>query len=343
MGNEREGFVNWAINTPRGRTLEAFLFYALRCIRIGEKKGSDEKEAEWKKLEPVLNYELKEALNGKYEFSTLAGRWLPNLYYMNKEWVEHNFAQIFPNQNPNLESNWRAALDGYSHIGTVYSVLYNLLKKNGDLDKVLDGIEHKQIRERIIDNIAISYLRGQESLDHRSLFAKILHGWKTEDISDVIGLFWQHRDVKFEKEEERISFCEKAMGFWRHCFNKIKGNEETYPEILSDLNQLTVFLDKIDAESKTWLLQSTPYVEKRYHASFFLEYLDALADVSPKEVGEIFVAMLESTIPIFKEENISSIVQKLYSHKQKELANQICDKYGRAGHEFLRPIYEKYN
>ena len=116
---------------------------------------------------------------------------------MNKEWVEHNFAQIFPNQNPNLESNWRAALDGYSHIGTVYSVLYNLLKKNGDLDKVLDGIEHKQIRERIIDNIAISYLRGQESLDHRSLFAKILHGWKTEDISDVIGLFWQHRPSGF--------------------------------------------------------------------------------------------------------------------------------------------------
>ena len=101
--------------------------------------------------------------------------------------------------------------------------------------------------------------------------------------------------------------------------------------------------DKLTDEQKQWLLQCAPYVDERHHSAFFLEYLDRLVDSNSKEIREIFLAMLEKTIPTYKEENIRSIVEKLYKAKEKVFANQICDRYGRAGYEFLRDLFDKYN
>ena len=335
---ERGDLLTWAINTPRGRTIEAFVSYALRCVRLAEKSG-EAKEKAWQELEPVFDREL-ELIQSKdnCEFSAIAGRYLPNLYYMSKDWVEKNIGILFPNKDAWLAMHWLAALDGYSYVSTVYTVIYDLLKKNGDLEKVLNDIrDHKRIRERTVDNISISYLRGQESLAKDSLFAKILGAWQDEDVCDVIGLFWSHREVEFKNSEDR-----HILEFWNYCYEKIKGRESEKQGVLSDLNLLAVFLKEITPESKEWLLQCVPYVEYRYHSTFLLEYLDRLADVSPQDVGEVCLAMLKNTIPTFKEENIKSIVTKLYKSGKNGLADQICDRYGRAGHEFLREIYDHY-
>ena len=93
-----------------------------------------------------------------------------------------------------------------------------------------------------------------------------------------------------------------------------------------------------------WLLQSAPYVDENYHSTFFLEDLDRLANGNPKEVAQIFIKMLESTVPTFKKDNIRSIVEKIYKAGLKAEANGICDRYARAGYpNLLRDLYEKYN
>lgn len=331
----KEDIVNWAINRPRGRTLESFIVFALRYCHLGNVGGNKEKF--WEEMRPLFDNELELVPHkGNYEFSTLAARYLPNIYWMSSAWVKKRMSDLFPNRNPKLVLNWRAALDGYSYVSTIYTVIYSLLKENGDFKKVLVEVEdHKRIRERIIDNISVSYLRGQELLsDQGSLFTEILEIWKPEDISDVIGLFWAHRDVEFKKNENS-----RILDFWKFCYNHIKGKESQNEEILSDLNLLAVFLKKIDEESKKWLLQSVRYVEKRYHATFLLEYLDRLADVSPKEVGEIYVEMLKETKPTFEEKNVKSVVLKLYKSGNTALADQICVVYVQAGHDFLRTAY----
>jgi len=110
------------------------------------------------------------------------------------------------------------------------------------------------------------------------------------------------------------------------------------------LNLLAVFFDQLQTEKVNWLKQSIKYVEERYHSSFLLEYFDKLADINPKDVGNIFLIMIEKSIPWYKQENIQSIVEKIYKAGFKnEIANLICDRYARAGFEFLTEIYKKYN
>ena len=336
--------LNEAINSPKGHVIQTFINYALCQCRVYEKKcqnkGIKEREDFWKTLEPLFNRELEKTKNANFEFSALAGSYLPNLYYLSKEWVEANINRIFPVESE-YEKNWRCAVSGYSYVNTVYTVIYCLLKDNGHLKRVLDAsFDSSNIRERIIENIAISYLRGEEDLrGENSLMAYILEKWQAPDISSVIDLFWSHREVDFKNGEDQ-----RILAFWEYCYNRIKGKENSHQNILSDLNLLAVFLKQIDAKPKEWLVQSAPYVEHRHHAYFFLESLDRLADTNPKEVGEVYMAMLNgNALPLYEESNIQSIVEKLYKAKETALASQICDRYTRAGPEFLKDLYEKYN
>lgn len=333
-----------AINSSKGHAIEAYINYALRECRILSAKhknqGVEERKKFWGEIKPIFDKELSKAKNANFEFSALSGRYLPNLYYLSKEWVESNINKIFPVESE-YEKNWRCAVSGYSYVNTVYTIIYRLLKDNSHLKRVLDStFENSHIRERIIENIAVSYLRGEENLQgENSLMAYILGKWQLPDISDVIDLFWSHREVDFKNGEDQ-----RILAFWEYCYNRIKGNEDSHQNISSDLNLLAVFLKQIDAKSKEWLIQSAPYVEHRHHAYFFLESLNRLADTNPKEVGEVYMAMLDgNALPLYEESNIQSIVEKLYKAKEKSLANQICDRYTRAGPEFLKDLYEKYN
>lgn len=329
-----------AINSPKGHVLECFFCFVLRRYRDFEKledKGIKEKIVLWKRMEPLLNKEIERTKEGNYEFSSLAGSYLPNLHYLNQDWVALNINKIFPDE----EKHWRCAMQGYSYVNTVYTVIYNLLRNNGHLKRALDTrFSNEQTRRRIVENVAISYLRGQEIIDGKdSLFKHILEKWIQGDIETVIGLFWSHRDAELDCEQK-----ERIYAFWRYCFNRIKGKEDANKDILSDLNLLSVFFNEINDDRKKWLMQSILYVEERYHNPFLMEYFNKIADKSPKDIGEIFLSMLDKTMPLYEENNIRSIVEKIYraGHKN-DIANPICDKYARAGVEYLTEIYKKYN
>ncbi|MDO8663071.1 MAG: hypothetical protein Q7K98_07660 [Candidatus Omnitrophota bacterium] len=338
-GDDKDALTE-AINTTKGHVLECLKSYVLRRYRDFERlpdKGIREKESFWKEVEPLFVREIEGTKEGSFEFSSLSGAYLPNLYYLNKDWVTSNINNIFPTE----EKHWRCAMQGYSYVNTVYAVIYNILRDNGHLKRALDTkFSNDQTRSRIIENIAVSYLRGQETIDgQNSLFKYILEKWNHDDIEEIISLFWSHRDVELDCEQKA-----RIFNFWRHCFNQIKGKEDAHKDILSDLNLLAVFFDPLTAEQVDWLRQSVKYVEERYHSSFLLEYFDKLAENNPKDVGNVFLIMLEKTIPWYKQENIQSVVEKFYKADLKnEIANPICDKYARAGFEFLIEVYQKYN
>lgn len=329
-----------AINTTKGHVLEGFKSYVLRRYRDFEKlpeKGIKEKEAFWKTVEPLFNLEIEKTREGNFEFSSLAGAYLPNLYYLQKDWVTSNINNVFPTE----EKHWRCAMQGYSYVNTIYAVIYNLLRDNGHLKRALDTkFSNDQTKRRVIENVAISYLRGQETIDGRdSLFKYTLEKWNPDDIEEVISLFWSHRDAELDCEQKT-----RIFDFWRYCFNRITGKEEEHKDILSDLNLLAVFFDQLTAEHIDWLKQSVNYVEERYHSSFLLEYFDKLADINPESVGSVFLIMLEKNIPWYKQENIQSIVEKIYKAGfRNDIANPICDRYARAGFDFLTGIFKQYN
>ena len=206
--------------------------------------------------------------------------------------------------------------------------------------------KERHTEERIVQHIAIGYLRGHEDIEStESLFRKILDVWKAQHIREIISFFSMQRDYK-----KNANIIEKIINFWRWIYEtKYKKevvdltNEDK--QILSDLSILTVFLPKIDDESFKWLMLSAPYIHINFNSPSFIEYLKNLKDKdsnSPKYVGEIFLKMLESFTPDYDQKHIRFIVENLYNSAQETVADRICNIYGSRGYEFLRDIYEKY-
>lgn len=334
-GRENDAFTE-AINTTKGKAIIALIHYSLRQARL-LKKRSESHQTFWQSIEPIYNAELDKCKDNNFEFSAIAGSYLPNLHFLSKEWVENRIDDIF---STTYERNWLCAIQGYAYVQTVYMDIYNLLRNHGHLERALSNVKDKQTREKIIQNIAIAYLRNQEELKGGgSLFTKILEKWEQEDIRDIVSFFSMHQEIELKEDMKQ-----RILEFWKYCIEKINGREEEYALLLSDLNLLAVFLKKIEEEQKNWLLKSAAYVNENHHSSFFIKHLDKLVNNSPEEVAVVYLKMLEGTIPTYPQENIRPIVEKLYKAGHGSFANDICDKYARNGYPaLLKDIYDQYN
>lgn len=339
------------LNSAKGRLLTALVNYSLRVARLSK----TEVGAKWpEKVKAEFTRRLDRSVEPDLRFSTTLGRYLPYLLYLDNQWVESNINRIFSKE---IEEHWQAAMEGYLLGGRVYSHIYDLLSGNNHYDKaVVTDFPSDEIRKRLIHHLCIGYLLEREDLhDKRSPFHKCIAQWNTKDILEMISFFWTQREYLVEKETgntqaNQVELVSKQkvriLDFWRLIF-EVLSNKEEYAEseekIASDLARLSCYLETLDDENIEWLKLSAKYVEKNFNASFFIEYLLRLCDVSISQVGVVYLEMLEYSTPTYHQDHIRSVVTKLYEAREIEAANRICNIYGGRNVEFLRDIYEGYN
>jgi len=342
--NEKEikDFVTYTLNTSMGKTITA-LILAYRKIKLGEEKGGREKSPWGAKIIEKLDDILEKGIVEGY---TLVGKYMPILYYFDKKWLLKKIEDFesLKKGNPLIE----AFLDGYLSLGVVYDDLYKLMRPF--YEKYLDyhfGEEHTG--ERLIQHIAIGYLRGHERIDDaKSLFRKVLDRKDPSQLQEIVGFFWMQRgDLKPEIPKQR-AMREKIIEFWKWVYEEqFAGREEFEKDervVLSHLAKLTIFLENIDDENEKWLMLSAGYVHDGFTSPFFIECLDRFEDNdSLHRIGRIYLKMLSAFTPDYDQKHIRSIVEKLYQADDQDNANKICNIYGSRDYEFLRDLYEKYN
>ena len=340
-------YVTHTLNTPCGKLISSLVNLALRIARVNDKKGI-KNEPRWSeeyrnKFDEILGKKIIQAY-------TSLGRFLPNLYYLDKNWVADKVEQVSTKKGSKY---WQAFMDGYLSIGTVYDDLYELMRAHYQYGLSYD-FKDKRNREHFIQHICIGYLRGREKLnDPNSLFEKMIDAWKPDEINEIIGFFWMQRDIVIESSDENEKMKDKIIDFWRMLYTKYKGKDEESltkedNKIISSLSKLAAFLSKIDIEFYEWLMLSAPYVREGFNSPFFIECLDELKNKgdgkeAAKYISEIYLKMLEKITPDFDKKHICSIIEFLYNSGAQENANKICNIYGSRGYEFLRDIFEKYN
>lgn len=339
------------LNSAKGRLLTALVNYSLRVARLSATKTT----AKWtEKIKAEFTRRLDRSIEPDPKFSLTLGRYLPNLYYLNGQWVENNINLIFPKE---IEEHWQAAMEGYLLGGRVYSHIYDLMSKNKHYEKAI-GTEfrNKEVRKHLIHHLCIGYLLEKESIgDKSSPFRECIDQWNTENIEEMISFFWSQREYLLDKEgsssqanQSELASKQKAriLDFWRVLYGLLctkVGYSEGEQKVASDLTRLSCYLDALDAETLNWLTFSAKYVDKNFNSSFFIEYLLRLCDPNLHEVGSVYIEMLNSTTPMYDQKHIRSIVTKLYEGGETAAANRICNIYGSRGIEFLRDIYEQHN
>ena len=107
---------------------------------------------------------------------------------------------------------------------------------------------------------------------------------------------------------------------------------------------MSVYLEDIDQRSLEWLKLSAQYVDVGHDSPAFIEQLDRLASASPREVGEVYIEILEQGIvPRYDMAHVVSCVEKLYAAGLLDVANTISNLYLENGFESLRELFRKYN
>ena len=324
-------YVTYTLNTALGKTISALILLALRIARINDKKGikSDIKwTSEYKnKYDEILSKKIIEGF-------TCLGRYLPNFYYLDKAWIKEKVESL---ENEKGSKHWEAFMDGYFSIGKVYDDLYELMKPYYQYGLSYDFKEHHN-QELLIQHICIQYLRDHEKLDDPdSLFKNIIDAWKPEQVQEIISFFWVQRNYLVESSDENEKIKGNIIAFWKQFFEQYRGKNESSltqedRHILSSASRLSLFLPKISAEYYEWLKLSAPYVNERFNAHFFIEYLDQLKDRgdtanNANYIGDIYLRMLDKNTPDYEQENIRSIVEFLYDTGVIDKASTICNIY----------------
>lgn len=336
--SESSDSVTVAINSPRGRCIEALINHSLRACRLAD-KATNNHAAAWQEYQHIYDSELQRKDNNEYEFVTLVTLYLPNFLYMSRDWVLSNLPNIF---DPAHYLKWLCSMQGYAHVSVVHREIYDHLKQNGSIVKALDDPNLKErIQRRFVQNICVAYLHNFERLDDpKSLISILFSRYSYDEMHQLIWFVWALR------ERDKTVLLPKVYELWPKILGLIDFDTKEGRKLASQLCHWASLVDDVDSTSEEWLLMIAPYAQEDHNSYEFLQSLAKISGKQPLLSHRIWLKMLESYSYDYPEEAIKTIFANLIGlgFDGKHKAQEVVDAYLRYGIErprmWLREVVE---
>ena len=318
LDNPRDDAMTQAINSSKGKVIEALFSHALRACRLGD-QTSGQHAAAWAEMKPVFDQEIARCQEANYEFSTLAANYIANLDCIDHTWLQINLGGIFPQE---FLANFHCALEGLAYAPATRPV-YSLLLNGGVLDFALrQESKCRHAREKLVERIALAFLWGDEELDGPR-FSYLFDTGQIEDLEQATGFFWS-----VSNQELSPAQVERILAFWNRCVVWSLDVSEPPAKLLSKLGRLSCYIKVVEDREWGWLLAVAPYVHVGYNADDFIEELERLVNVSPANICVVLGKVLESFVPTFDfQDRLKSLLVKLWklgkSQEAIAYANQL--------------------
>ncbi len=333
-----------SISSNRGKVFSAMLNYALRFASLNDLEQGNR----WPQTIKVdFTKRLDRGIESSIGFSYTLGFYLPHLSYLDYEWVVDNIDHIFPQ---NDEVHWQAAFSGYLYQSGIYEDLYSLLKTYGHYRKALSTDFSDEVLGRLVKHICIGWVQDWEILDDEtSLIYQLINTHNPSFLSYMVYFFIEECESLGPSDEpEKVKA--KVMPAWRALFQVLSDSSEAmaYQKVSCPLLGWLELVDNIDSEVLSWVKSTIEDIDKvpgygRVLSRFF-KALRKHAPKTPQLVGEIYLAIPQRVMRHLQteEDEINETVRILYNAGHKETANQICNRFVKAGVDFLRSVYEEY-
>ena len=343
-----------ALSSDRGKVFSAMGNYALRFARNSEAKNID---CRWPyAIRADFTKRLNRSVETSLEFSYTLGFYLPNLLYLDEQWVVGNIDRIFPQQN---ENHWQAAFSGYLLSSRYpHANLYTWLKANGHYKKALNtNFIDTEVQTRLVSHFCVSWIKDWETFDdNTSLIYQLINSRNPNLLSAVVHFFLTEGEALSQSSDsEKIKAYEKVKAkvrpAWRALFKVLSRNsdEMAYQRILSPLSAWVGLVDEIDTEILESVNVSIKYIDKApgygMTLSRVIEALLRHVLITPQKVGKIYLAIPKGEMWYLqgvKKGDIEKTIRILYEKGHKDIANEICNRFGKAGADFLRQVYEEF-
>ncbi len=305
-----------AINSPRGKALEALFSHALRTCRFADKSIAKHAQ-EWIQLAPVFDAELNGCNDRNFEFSTLVAASVANVEYLSDTWYAANFGRIFATEFPR---NFQCAIEGLAYAPATRSI-YTKLKENNVLERALrDQLRGKYGRERLIERIALAYLWGEEELAS-PVFQMLFDEDSPTDLEVATRFFGgvPSQDLAEDQRARIRAFLTEAVA-WS------KAKKVLSSDFLSGLSRLVRHIDTLGADEVSLLRYLAPHVQTDFNLFEFVEELRRFVRQNPAEVAAIFSETLKGRQPVYDfEDKVLNFVKEVAAQGERGLALEVAD------------------
>ena len=329
--DEVQDYISHLLNAPKGHIYSAMIKYSLKYAR-DHKAETDRWIIEIKEL-----FTSKVESDRSIDLYTAVGMYLPNISYLDNDWLEKYFDVIFGKDT--IDHLWEASFSGYLYNSTLYLKLYNDMKNIGALNRAMEfKFSQKDVIKRLVEYVCISFNSENESLASWDSMISTLIAIGTIEQLEVAIKFFQDRRGKKEIDIENV-----LKPFWHQVYNI--ACEKGYTSLHYELIELIRTITELDDEITDLLLHSIDKLEKfdRFAYLIFDNFL-RLLDGHSQNVAKIFVALLQKfSIGTHEMDKIIKIVEYFYKHGLKEEADLICNLYGEYGEYKLEDTYMKFN
>lgn len=306
-----------ALNTQKGRIIEALYAQVLRAARASDRQYGNHREI-WAAISPKFDAELAKCTNANFEFSTLAGTYLPQLQYLDPGWITERVERIFP---AGYEANTICALNGLAYAPFTGQV-YELLAEHGIVDRALSAdLREGDTRGKVVERIGAAYLWGLEPLDG-ALFRKMVDTATTADFETLIGLFWTVRNENLAPEQR-----ERILTFAGRTLERAQHQKEAPPRLLAALSQLTTYITTLGLDERRLLEAVAPHLRDGHEAYEFIAELHRLASQDPAAITTVLQSMIAShALDYDYEDRLRSLLEYLAAHGQREAVIGMTDR-----------------
>lgn len=323
--------VGQAINSAKGVSTETLALYALSRRR--ELQDAEGPQHAWATVARTFDDEADKLKVGNYEFAAIVGKYLPNLMYLQREWVAHRFADIFAK---NEEGVWRSAHQGLSYSRGAHNEVFDLLKSHGELRRALEAnFDGTHVHEFLVQQIGMQYLRGREHIEGRdSHIGWLLNRWSSDHVSELVQFMWQVREAKAPDVRAR------GVQLWQLMSMRALVEPKLNRRLLSRLTMLSVWLERLDDPETLRILRAiAPYAARGHNESTLIKELRRFATAYPQETAEVLIDLTQESLPTYDEDDIRVVLRTLIDAGQVSAVRELCKRYFRAGLEaIVEPI-----
>lgn len=313
--------VSIAINSPKGRVVEAYLYLALFNVK---KASESQKEAVKRSYTDELKFGVEKAFdveNPEYEYLTLFANFYPNMVYLGDEWSASVLERV---SNSVGSLAWVCAIHGFSYLNFDKDI-YDAVRKNDGFNKIY---ESPTLGDHVFDHYlrlaVIAWYHQKETLDDDNfIICKLLNGSNYEHLNRLVWILWHFRN---ESDVSRIKelvaeVLPRLIGVFDDPLKESRA-------LASKMSFLSFYIDELDEEKKAWLLRIAPFSEEEYNSHYLLESLAKLSKRYPLETAEVWLAMIQNRSTEYSSDEIQTIFQNLVANgkngiqKAKEVAGQ---------------------
>ena len=327
--------VSIAINSPRGRCLEAYVKLALYQCRNLEKDSEEHKQL-WADYQPTFDKELNKPNTAReYEFITILLMYVRNFLYLSKDWTVQNIEKMFGETN---SLQWRCALQAYSYVGWLIPEIHTHFKVRKYYPALLDDETLSDtVKGRYIEYACIAYLQNRDQLDDESLLKLLLAREKENELSKVVWFLWSIRDQNVEMAKKLV------FALWPDLVELINQQNSDKKPLASKLALWSEYIEELTEETKAWLMAVAPYINDDHNGMSFMQELARLSEYYASDVVDIWKETLSKPFYMYELSPLETIFKNILLLEQagQILAKEIADIYIKNNDEAVVKLYQR--